>query len=253
MKKLLGVLLGIVLVFTVSSSTFGYDFGTNITIWDGRGIGSVGNPMEDGETEPGMINNQAWDLEGFFLKDKTLSMVGGFNFKDGVTGYPNYTSGDVFIDIDGDASFGVGANNANFSGYDYVLDLDIAASSYNVYALVSGTHLEDVVDYNRPESSPWKYIDGGENIESGLLGYENLTDLETGFEGGLHYAITGLDLSFLGDDIDNFIAHFTMGCGNDNLMGKTAPVPEPATMMLFGCGLVGMALFGRKKFISHSA
>jgi hypothetical protein len=40
-----------------------------------------------------------------------------------------------------------------------------------------------------------------------------------------------------------------MGCGNDNLMGRgtTAPVPEPATMLLFGSGIFGLAALRRRK------
>ena len=229
-----------------SGSAFGDSFGANITIWDQRGVA-----YEDNEVEPGMIDNQSWDLEGFFWDGKLLTMVGGFDFKDGNT----YASGDIFLDIDGDVSFGSGATNDNFSGYDYVLDLNISSGTFNVIELVEGVVLIDVLDYNSPESSYWRYDD--ENSDSNftalcsgsLTYYDNLTD--TGFLGDYHNAVSvDLGLDFLKDK--NFTAHFTMECGNDNLMGSTAPVPEPATMLLFGTGLIGMSVVGRKKFHKRS-
>ena len=77
-------------------------YGTNITIHDsnpdtGNGTGiNVG--YEDNETEPGMVQSQVWDLEGFFLNGTTLTMIGGFDFLNGVvSGSSTYTSGDIFI------------------------------------------------------------------------------------------------------------------------------------------------------------
>ena len=107
---------------------------------------------------------------------------------------------------------------------------------------MSDVGLEDVLNYNDPWSNPWRYnvINGEGVLINGASGnLEVLTNTP-----GYYYA-TGFDLSFLGVN-QEFIAHFTMGCGNDNLMGRGS-VPEPSTMFLIGTGFFGLAAVSRKK------
>ena len=83
--KVISIIL-ITLILSVSHA-YSYNFGTNITIWDKEGSGSGWyGTQEDQEVTPNCVTGQVWDLEGFFLKDHKLTVVGGFDFKNGYLG-----------------------------------------------------------------------------------------------------------------------------------------------------------------------
>ncbi len=237
-------------------------FASNITIDDRNHRDSIigtGQAGEDNETEPGMVLSQYWDLEGFFFNnDNQLSVVGGFDFKNG---YEEMRSGDIFIStVEGGPVYGdkdrvptgdTALDVLNTYKYNYVLDLDFDTSSYQVYEIGTSTTVTTAIYDENEGSSPWQFSSDGENgefIKDGTFTY--LADVSSEFSGmygnNTHYAMTGFDLSFLGHNTD-FYAHFTMECGNDNLMGKGTVVPEPATLILLGSGLAGLAFYRRKK------
>jgi len=238
----------------------------NITIFDG--MGTYGE-KEDGTVEPNCVNNQSWDLEAFLFDGKNLSIVGGYDFVDG-----EYGSGNIFIDTDGEfygadhiydevkypVAYKKSIVESNF-GYEYAIKLGFGDNgngrSYTVYdisddtAKNSAVYTKSVKYYQNRHSNAWQYASGGTELKNagGTFSYRTgLSNSDTGFVGGSHKMVSEIDLSFIGG-MQDFTAHFTMGCGNDNLMGSstTAPVPEPSSLILFGVGLGFIGL--RRKFI----
>ena len=252
MKKMVVVAalaLGLVLM---SIPAFALELGTNITIYDGSGSGTGWyGAQEDGEVEPNCVATQAWDLEGFFLKGTTLTMVAGFDF----AGNTSQPSGDIFLDIDGDYKAGDKPDTnkieqvSNSYGYDYALDLDFANKQYTIYLLDENSQLNSVFYAQNQGSTPWEYVsDATDIVGTYTLGYDTgLSNAAVGgLLGGVHNAVA-IDLGLTGINFSKgFLAHFTMRCGNDNLIG-VSPVPEPQTLLLMGIGLLGLAFVGRKK------
>ena len=241
--------------------------GSQITVFDGQKKPTT-NPWhhqtgEDQEVEPYAVSTQKWDLEGMFFDGSDLSIVGGWDFIHGVDGIH---SGDIFISTQGPVTFGgdtvVGDNQSedilNSFGYNFVFDVDWEHFAdaglnkkiipYTLWEIDETTIVTTATALDASNPVAFKRHATGK-IQTGFITYEShLTDAQTGFKGdpyniASHFQISGFDLTnILGKD-KTFTAHFTQECGNDAIMGQ---VPEPATLILLGMGLIGIGAIGRK-------
>lgn len=140
--------------------------------------------------------------------------------------------------------------NGEFWEYALVLDNNtgrdvngnpVTSGSLNLYAVNSSA------EYILAENAGSRVYRAGQEVLYNTRGQVSLgTGLWATFAGGISFEI---DSSLLTLGPDNLGLRWAMTCANDIIEGSVPidSVPEPATMLLFGAGLAGLAGLRRKK------
>ncbi len=201
---------------------------------------------DEGIVTPGG-GGQLFDAEYLFYKiaDDVLSigLQSGFDLVDGQVLYKNkkYYSGDLALSFDGDTG-----------NYEYAFDFGLLTKNYYNNTVggspdVAGLYAN--VDWNKGVYTKYQASNPFAMNSGSFVSTANASTT-AGQEGDSYWRTVSFDVTSL-HSFTALDVHWTMSCGNDVIeahtnMPNTSPVSEPATMVLLGSGLAGLAGYVRR-------
>ena len=200
---------------------------------------------------PGYSSGNEYDAEAIYFDNDDqygyIAIITGMP-KDGWDYYWwNFGPGDIGIDVDG-------ANDIEVVDEHYKQDQNYSANTPYEYAITMGGELVKVTKWNSVLYTNYGYDISGPyrvNETDDTFSANNISFAYSDSPINAHYVI---EAAFLLSDLglepgDTFQINWTMGCGNDYVRLERARVhtPEPATLLLFGSGLIGLASVAGKK------
>ncbi len=200
---------------------------------------------------PGYSSGNEYDAEAIYFDNDDqygyIAIITGMP-KDGWYHYPwHFGPGDIGIDVDG-------ANDIAVVDEYYNQNSSYSANTPYEYAITMGGELVKVTKWNSVLYTNFGYDISGPyrvNETDDTFSANNISFAYSDSPINAHYVI---EAAFLLSDLglesgDTFQINWTMGCGNDyvRLEGARVHTPEPATLLLFGSGLIGLASVAGKK------